>query len=125
MAREHPRADLYRAAREQGMTYQQIAEMYGVSKQTVGQICGKGQPYMFRAVSERCVYPNLRRWMNDNKVSVKELLRRMGKTAYTSTCDSMGSYLRGEHDPPKVIIDAMLKATGMTYEEMFYREDAK
>lgn len=125
MARKHPRADLYIAAREQGMTYAQIAEKYGVSKQTVGQVCGKAQPYMFRAVTENCVYPNLRRWMNDNKVSIKELLRMMGKTPYVNTCKNMSGYLRGENDPPKVIIDDMLKATGLTYEEMFYREDAK
>jgi transcriptional regulator with XRE-family HTH domain len=61
--------------------------------------------------------------MNDNKISEAELLRRMGCTPYATMCQRMSNYLRGRNDPPKYIIDKMIAATGMKYEEIFYRED--
>lgn len=121
--RDHSRADLYRADREKGMTYQQIADKYGVSRQAVGQVCGKWNPHNFKVVTGKCVYPNLRKWQNDNKVSQKELVRRMGLTAYAGTCTQISAYTTGLTDPPKYIIDKMIEVTGLPYEVLFYRED--
>ena len=111
------------ALREQGMTYQQIADKVGVSKQYIAQICGKRNPRHFRVITEEgCIYPNLRAWMNDNKVSRRELLRRMGRLAWPVNSQMLSRYLRGEDSPRKEVIDAMLKATGLTYEFMFATE---
>ena len=109
--------------REQGLTHRQIAEQFGVSKQYVAAVCAYYDPTHFRYIDEHCVYPNLRKWMNEHKVSRNELIRRMGLTANPKNSNRLSFYMRGENDPRKDYIDRMLKATGMTYEKLFYRED--
>lgn len=106
--------------REDGMTYQQIADELGCSKSYVGQLLGAFNPLHFRAVTEEgCIYPGLREWMNDNKVGRSEMLRRMGKAAWPRHVSKLSGILRGHHDPSKATIDSILKVTGMTYEECF------
>lgn len=120
----HPRADIYRAEREKGLTYRQIAEKHGVSFQTVAQACSKSDASKFRAFTESdCVYPNLRKWLNDNKVSRCEFIKRVGLCANNSASTIFGNYFRGKHYPNKQTIDKMLRVTGLTYEELFYREE--
>lgn len=108
--------------RDQGMKYKEIAEKIGVSSQYVSMVCGKCDPAYFQYVDESCIYPNLRKWMNDNKITRREFLRRMGLMPYTGNYERFGSYLRGTNYPRKQYIDKMLKVTGMTYETMFYTE---
>ena len=110
--------------REQGLTYQQIADTLGVSRQYVGAVCVSSTPRSFQYVSEKgCIYPNLREWMNENKISRAELVRRMGLLNSPSHYSTLlGIYMRGQADPPKWFIDKLLKATGMTYEKLFYKE---
>lgn len=122
LGRKHTKTDLYRAERDNGLTYKQIAEKYGVSIQRVGQACGKENPKHFRMIQDNCIYPNLRNWMNDNKVSRKALAQRMGFVGYESTQYKIGQYMKGENDPPKKVIDKLIEVTGMTYEELFYTE---
>lgn len=110
----------YRAEREKGLTYQQIADKYGVSRQTVGQACGKANPKRFQFHGEdKVIYPNLRNWMNDNKVSSLEMLRRMGFEAAPATYTKLRGILRGKFNPRKNWIDGLLSVTEMTYEELF------
>ena len=113
------------ADRESGMTYQQIGEKHGVSRQYVGNICGRCTPYKFRYVTENgCVYPNLRKWMNDNKVTRTEFVRRLGLINSPNHYSMrVRDYMTGRCDPPKWMIDRMLDATNLTYEQLFYRED--
>lgn len=120
MGREHPRADLYRSEREKGKTYREIAEMYGVSFQAVACACGKQKDYQFRAwTKERCIYPNLRNWLNENKISCKEFVRRMGQVPSGGSDYSFRNYLSGEAYPQKRTIDKMLEVTGLTYEQLW------
>lgn len=106
--------------RDQGYKHREIAEKFGVSRQYVAQVCGVCDPAYYVPVDERCIYPNLRIWMNENKVSRKELLRRMGLTGNPGNYERLASYLRGDAHPRKQYIDRMLAATGMTYEKLFY-----
>ena len=117
----HPKADLYRAERENGLTYVEIAEKYGVSKQCVHQACGKHSPSRFR-YNNSCIYLGLRRWMNDNKISIGELLRRMDMVVHTSNYQSIQQKLLGRTEMKMSDIDKLIEITGMTYEELF-RED--
>ena len=94
-----------------------------MSPQYVSAVCASYNPARFQYVDENCVYPNLRKWLNDNKISRNELLRRMGITVHPNNSGRLSSYMRGQCDPKKDYIDLMLKATGMTYEKLFYRED--
>ena len=119
--REHPRTDLYRAEREKGLTYQQIADKHGVSKQCVAQACGRQKTYYYR-YNNRCVYPVLRQWLNDNKISIRELLNRMGLTSSPENYDSIGDKLRGDTELKKSDIDKLIQITGITYEKLF-KED--
>ena len=119
--RKHPKSDLYRAERESGLTYKQIAEKYGVSVQCVQQACAKHSPAHYR-YNNTCIYPVLRKWMNDNKCCLAELLRRMGLTTHPGNYDRLVRILSGRSELKKSDIDILLRVTGMTYEELF-RED--
>ena len=112
------------ADREMGMTLPAIAKKYGVSRQRVQQVCAKYVPNMFIPITpEKCVYPILRKWMNENRVSKYELIRRMGNFSHPSLSIQMSRWMRGEGYPLKQTIDKILAATGLTYEQLFYRED--
>ena len=105
--------------RDQGLKHREIAEIFGVSRQYVADVCGKCDPAYFTPVGSECVYPNLRKWMNENKVSRREFLKRMGLTPHTSNHVRFSNCIRGEYQPYKPYIDKMLKVTGMTYEMLF------
>ena len=113
---------LYMEAREAGMTYREIAEKYGVSHQCVAQSCAQGGS-RFRAHTESdVVFPILRRWLNQNKVSRAEFVRRMGKIPNSGEITKLSKWLKGECAPSKMQIDRMLAVTGLTYEQFFFRE---
>ena len=116
----HPKSDLYIAARDMGMTHAEIAKKYGVSRQTVSQACARHCPGHFKPyTADEVVYPNLRRWLNENKVGRSEFARRLGNvstgTSYQLVCD----WFRGKNYPIKKSIDKILSVTGLTYEELW------
>ena len=125
MKTRRPRAELYAADRELGMTYNEIAKKYGVSHQTVAQALGKYSPNRFKPyTAEEVVYPNLRRWLNEEKVSRREFARRIGWGGSASNTRYIGSWFGGTGYPQKQTIDRVLAVTGMTYEELWSRGDA-
>jgi len=108
------------ALREQGMTYRQIADQFGISYQAVAHSLASYNPKRFQYITETgCVYPNLRKWMNDNKVGQSEFARRCQFSNSPGNKNRMRGYLIGLADPPKRTIDKILAVTGMTYEEAF------
>ena len=110
--------------RNSGMSYQEIADKHGVSRQYVAQICSKYEPSQFRFIKEKsCIYPNWRKWMNEERCSRLELLRRMGIEPIPDKSLTLSGYMRGATQPRKPYIDKLLEATGMTYEVMFAMED--
>ena len=108
--------------RDQGLKHREIAEIIGCTRQYVAQVCSKRDPNYFIPVGDECIYPNLRNWMNENKVTRKELLRRMGYTEQGENYERLRKIIRGKQYPNKRYIDKMLEATGMTYEILFYTE---
>lgn len=123
MNRPHPKKDLYMAEEARGLSRRETAEKYGVSTQMVHQACGKHGPGHFRKITENgCVYPNLRNWMNENKVSYMELLRRMGIFPVTQNLNTHKLWLSGRADPRKETIDKMIAITGIPYEKLFTKE---
>lgn len=106
--------------RASGMTYAEIGKKHGISRQRVGQICGKWNKYCFRVIKEDgCIYVNLRNWMNKNSISRSELVRKMGMEPTGETMARIRSYLSGTNNPSKVYIDRLIEATGMPYEVLF------
>ncbi len=88
------KAEIYRMERNSGLTFREIADKYGVSKQFVHQMCSESTDSLFRGwLKERCIYVNLRNWMNDNKISKKELLQRLGLEALSGNYKRIGQYL--------------------------------
>jgi transcriptional regulator with XRE-family HTH domain len=115
--------ELYRQERKEGLTYREIAEKYGVSYQVVAQACGKSQPNRFRFwTKDMCIYPNVRKWLNENKITYRELQRRLGWETCSANYIYIGDWLRGKTYPRKKVIDKLLSATGLTYEKFFETE---
>lgn len=110
------------ADRDAGMTYQQIVDKYCVSWAYVNKTIGKDNPKHFRAITEKsCVYPNLRRWMNENRVSAVRLVELMDLEPHAVTVQSLRNIMHGGN-PRKNWIDKLLKVTGFTYEKLFALE---
>lgn len=117
------KAEQFLAARELGFTHSQIAKMHGVSRQYVAAVVGKYRPESFKIVAEnQCVYPGWRKWMNDNKISRSELVRRMGNKSEPSAIKRLSDYMRGDAWPSRPVIMKLLSATGLSFQEMFSRE---
>ena len=108
--------------RESGMTFAEIGKKYGISSSRVGQILGRHCVKNFQPV-RNCIYPNLAKWMNENKISRAELTKRIYGNSDATNALRIASYIRGETDIPKRTIDKLLKVTGMTYEVLFQKED--
>lgn len=116
----HPKADLYIAERNAGVKLRDIADKYGVSYQAVSQAVCKHGGYFRPYTEKQCVYPNLRKWLNEKKITRKEFLWEMGESCAGRNVQRITGYFAGKHNPSKRIIDKMLKVTGLTYEEMFW-----
>ena len=114
------RAQLMCDERAKGKTHREIAEMFGVSRQRVAQICGRNTGVNFKGwTPERCIYPNIRNWMNENQISMNEFLRRLGQNPGTENRTRYYSYFRGKAYPQKKAIDKMIAVTGLTYEQLW------
>lgn len=106
--------------REAGMTVSQIAEKYGISKQRASQITSIMRTDMFKPFTEkRCVYPNLRNWINEHEYGLGQMVYMMHLSPECGTVEKLRRILRGETLPKKDWIDAMMEMTGMSYERMF------
>lgn len=65
------------------------------------------------------VYPNLERWMKENRFTQKMVGDVIGVSA-----GNVSHICRGKQDISKRYIDKLLELTGMTYEECFAKEKA-
>lgn len=113
--------------RQSGMTCKQVAERHGISVQYVSMItsgcCGTDD---FKTVTpQRCIYPNLRRWMNENKCGVPELVGRMYLSRESANVAKLRRILRGETIPTKDWIDSLIDVTGLTYERLFSEKEGR
>lgn len=98
-----------------GYTYREIADRYGVTRQRIQQIFSSREKG--RRDSKNCIYPNLKRWMQDQNHSYhtfSDLVEVAPSTMYR--------ILTGQQEPKKSIIDSILSGTGMTYETTFMKE---
>lgn len=114
--------DKYIEARSKGMKYREIAKLYGVSFQAVAQACAKyGPEHFVPFTEEKLVYANWRNWMNENKITMREFMRRLGLSSTGNSLDAVRGYMRGDHYPAKQTIDKILEVTGLTYEQLWER----
>lgn len=107
----------------EGIAQSEIARIVGLSRQRVNQICGKNGTGHFKPLTEsECVYPKWREWMNENRCSRTELIRRMGLVYHPRYHSSLSCWMRGKNYPVKPTIDRLIRTTGLSYEQLFSRE---
>lgn len=118
---QYERAAQFEALRNEGLTYQEIASRAGVSRAYVNLVLSNYKKSQFRGISQKqCVHDGLREWMNENKCSVNELLRRAyGFNPGGTQKQGWFAKLRGETHLKKPDIDRLIDVTGMSYEELF------
>lgn len=92
-----------------GCTLQEIGDKFGVSRQRIQQIFPNN-----RCENFNYIYPNIVRWMRENRVPAARFAESVGVVAGT-----FSTWMRGLYDPKKYYIDRILAITGMTYEEAF------
>lgn len=110
---------------EQGMTYAEIGKAEGISRQRVFQIIGGIQRSHFRKLTEKeCVYVGIRNWLNENRMSRAKLVMEIYGFYHPERVSMVNNALRG-CDTRKRIIDAILRVTGLTYEQAFERSDGQ
>lgn len=107
-----------------GFTYQEIAEKFGVTRQRVQQIVAEftGKERTARQSSlDRCIYPNIRKWMLDNNISMIKLSKMCGLAE--THIGAVRTKLNGEREFKISEIKAILKESGKTFEYMFFTEN--
>lgn len=119
------RAEQMKQLRQQGMSYEEIGKVMGISKQRVYQVIGGTVKNWFKEITpEVCIYPNLRKWLNENRVNRSELTRMVYGNTSARNKQLIYSILKGS-DCLKHHIDNILQVTGLTYEEAFGKEGAE
>lgn len=73
---------------------------------------------MSKRTRPTCRFPNIQRWMDEHNVSRRELARRMD-VGDSTVCNT----INGKSDPCLFVVNAVLRVTGMTYEEAFKEAD--
>ena len=121
------RADQYAELRRAGYTYEKIAEICGCSYQNVAQHLARKNEVIFRGVvKEQVVFDGLRKWMNDNKVSVRELFRQLnGKNPGGVSSGCFSDRLTGKTQFRMNEINKIISVTGLTYEQLFMAKEGK
>lgn len=100
-----------------GNTIQQVADKFCVSKQYISQCFPTRKNERSNSFKKKCIYPNIKTFLDEQGLSYSQFSLDCGiapQTIYRA--------LSGTCEPSKITIDAILKATGMTYEKAFYQE---
>lgn len=103
--------------REAGMSYQAVGERFGVSKQRIHQIVTRPSRRRKLPKTDGIKYPKIKQYLEENNVKVTDLATACGVTNATMWGNMRGCGMR------KSTIDAILKVTGLTYEEAFSEEE--
>lgn len=120
---EHLKDIKYVKDRKQGLKYREIADKYGVSIQSVQYACTRRGDGVFRCFRpDEVIYPNLRRWLNENRVTKSELARRLAQGRKSHHHKQVARWLNGTVVPSKKTIGMFIAVTGMPYEELFAME---
>lgn len=102
---------------EKGMTYQEIGEHYGLTRERVRQIISGAYPVSGRPI-KNCVFPGLYCWMVNNWESMRRMSDSIGKTNYQTFVQKM----QGKTKFTLPEIKAILAYTGLTFDEAFGQE---
>lgn len=105
-----------------GVSIQEIADHFGVTREYIGQITPTINTLAVRRKKlDSYIYPNISRWMKENRVCASKLAKTIGISPVT-----VSNMLSGRVNTTKSTIDKVLEVTGMTYEQAFcvYNENS-
>ena len=111
--------DKIKELRNQGKTYRQIAKSLNISPQRVGQVLTPENRLFRYWTEDSCIYAGLRKWLNDNKVTMKQLLTLMGYVYHSGTIERYRQAFNGK---TALKLDAAIKLkriTGKSLDELF------
>lgn len=111
--------ELIRQLAKEGKPILHIAREFGIPRWKVYNIIlESGQKHFRPIMPGRCIYVNLRNWMNENRVSRDELIRRMGLEVNESTRNKVKNFMYGRVYPSVHEISLYMEASGLPYEEL-------
>lgn len=106
--------------RKDGMSYQEIADRFGVSRQAINALFRDGKRTDQKQKNTHLIkYIGIKKYLETNRISI-------GKFSKMCRVDNttMWRNITGQTDMLKRNIDKILLVTGMTYEQAF-KEDEK
>lgn len=96
-----------------GVSIQEIADHFGVTREYIRQITPTINTLAVRRKKlDSYIYPNISRWMKENRVCASKLAKTIGISPVT-----VSNMLSGRVNTTKSTIDKVLEVTGMTYEQ--------
>ena len=105
--------------RERGLSFTEIGKYLGISRQYAENTYKR--LYKFtekeKAMIDMIAYKNIRKFLYDNKMTFKEFCIKCG--ASNSTNSKFYNFMKGDKPGDIYMIRAILKVTGMTFEECF------
>lgn len=109
---------------ENGSSYEEIGKAFNLSRQRVFQLIGgRVKTHFIELSPDDCIYPNLRKLLNDNRITRLGLCRML-YGSNPSKYQNVYDFLRGRNTrTTKYTIDKYLKVTGLTYEELFETDE--
>ena len=108
--------------RADDLTLEEIAEKMGCTRQNVSQLLSESiseRSYARTWRARKVIYPNINKWLIEKNMSLTRFAKACG---YTTSVPIRNCIIYGRN-VNKVVIDSILKVTGMNYETAFYRED--
>lgn len=105
------------AMAEKGMSYKEIGEHCGLTRERVRQILTESHPMHGRPI-KNCIFPGLLCWMVNNWENMKMMCSNTGVMSYQALVNKM----RGKTEFTLPEIKAILAYTGLTFDEAFGQE---
>lgn len=103
--------------RLEGATYEEIAKEFGVTRQHIHQIMSKVVREKHPKFNDKIVYPNIRKWLEEKELTINKFAKLHGLNYVTI----LNALKRDEMSTKTA--NQILKATGLTYEEAFRKEE--
>ena len=101
--------------RKAGSTLQSIADKYHISKEYVRQINASCKYVASQSHIKKIIYPALKIWLLKHDFTIADLADLISGCSYSTVWDT----LVGRVPPTSKIIIELMKATGMSFEDIF------
>ena len=104
--------------RDQGESYQYIANKFGVSRQCIHQIVTRKKKFRTSSI---CIYKGLSKWIFDHRITSEKLCEMAGININKVT---MANKLSGKNEFTLSEIKEILKLTRLTFEDCFLEKES-